>query len=187
MQAENINLKIENWTEQIDKTTKKFKTRFGVLTEEQLNWKPNAQTWSIAQNIEHLIIINKSYFPILKTLREGAYKTPFIGKMRFLTKWMGKAMLKAVQPNRKKKTKTFIIWEPTKEEKIINILKQFENHQERLKKEIKSSKNSLKKGVVISSPVNKNIVYPLETAFEILIAHEKRHYQQAKEVLEKLF
>jgi hypothetical protein len=44
----------------------------------------------------------------------------------------------------------------------------------------------LEKGTVISSPANKYIVYKLETAFDIIVAHEERHLEQAKEVLSVL-
>jgi len=41
----------------------------------------------------------------------------------------------------------------------------------------------LDKGTIISSPANKNIVYKLEMAFDIITTHEQRHFEQAKEVL----
>ncbi len=37
-----------------------------------------------------------------------------------------------------------------------------------------------------TSPANKNIIYTLETAFDIIVTHEQRHLAQAKEVLEML-
>jgi hypothetical protein len=42
------------------------------------------------------------------------------------------------------------------------------------------------KGTIISSPANKIIVYKLEIAFDIIVAHEKRHLEQAREVLQIL-
>jgi len=185
MKSENISSKINNWLEQIDQITRRFHETFGELTEEQLNQKPNKQTWSIAQNMEHLIIINESYFPLLEKLRKKTYKVSFIGQSGFITKLMGKLMLKSVNPDRKKKIKTFEIWKPTSEKIITDILREFEFHQGELKEQIMESATLLQKKTIIASPANKNIVYPLETAFELLITHEKRHYQQAKEVLKK--
>jgi len=173
----------ENWIEQINKTTNDFKKTFESLTDDQMNWKPNKQTWSIAQNIDHLIVINKSYFPILNSIRQGNYKTPFIGKFNFITNFLGKSLLKAVQPTTKKKTKTFPIWEPTQNTELTDILNEFEKHQEDLKLQIENSGDLLKKETVISSPANKNIVYKLKTAFDIIVTHEQRHLEQAKEVL----
>lgn len=75
---------MENWREQIDKNTQSYIETFGELSIEQLNWKPNSETWSIAQNIDHLIVINKTYFPVIESIRKGTYKTPFLGKLEFV-------------------------------------------------------------------------------------------------------
>ncbi len=173
----------ERWTQKIDETTKGFKKSFGQLSAEQLNFKPNTETWSIAQNIDHLIVINETYYPVIKSLREGNYKTPFIAKLGFMVNFLGKMILDAVQPDRKKKMKTFPIWEPAKSEISADILSRFEKHQTELKNLIAGCKDLLEKGIVISSPANKNIVYKLETAFDIITTHEQRHLEQALEVL----
>lgn len=173
---------MKNWSEQIEKTTQNFVESFGRLSIEQLNWKPNAQTWSIAQNIDHLIVINKTYFPVIESIRKGTYKPPFLAKLGFVVSFFGKTVLKAVQPDRKKKMKTFPIWEPAKSEIPIGILDRFKEHQSELKKMIENSRDLVEKGTIISSPANKNIVYKLEMAFEIISTHEKRHFEQSKEI-----
>ena len=48
-----------------------------------------------------------------------------------------------------------------------------------LKERIISAESFLHSGVIISSPANKNIVYKLEQAFEIIVTHEERHLNQA--------
>jgi hypothetical protein len=171
------------WTAQIDKTTEAFKTTFGGLTIEQLNAKPDANTWSIAQNMDHLIVINETYYPVIKAVRDGTYKPPFMGKLSFMVNFLGNFILTSVQPDRKKKIKTFPIWEPSKSAIGSDILTRFEKHQEALKKLITTNADLIEKGTVISSPANKNIVYTLEKAFDIIVAHEQRHFEQANELL----
>lgn len=177
---------MKKWIEQIDKTTLDFYESFSELTFEELNWKPNFETWSIAQNIDHLIVINSTYFPILESIRKGTYKTPFLSRVGFIVSFFGKTVLKAVQPDRKKKIKTFPIWEPEKSEIPAGILERFKDHQSKLKEIIGNSKDLVNQGIVISSPANKNIVYKWEKAIEIIVAHEQRHYGQAKEVFQLL-
>jgi hypothetical protein len=176
----------EKWTIKADEITGDFKKMFKELTTEQLNWKLNGQTWSIAQNINHLIVVNETYYPVIKSVRAGNYKVPFIGKIGFMVNSIGKMILNAVEPTRRKKIKTFPIWEPSKSTIDVDILKRFEKHQTDLKEMIKGCGDLLDKGTVISSPANKNIVYKLETAFDIIIAHEQRHLEQAKELLSNL-
>lgn len=171
-----------NWNKEIDEITDKFVQEFKDLNVDELNWKPNSETWSIAQNINHLIVLNKTYYPTFENLKKGKNKLPFISKFGFISTLMGKTLLKAVSPDNKLKTKTFPIWEPEKSEISKNILTEFQKHQTDLKEYIQNSDNYIKNKTLISSPANKNIFYKLETAFDIIITHEKRHFKQAKEL-----
>lgn len=168
---------MKNWTEKLDSISRQSLTEFGTLTSELLNWKPNSSTWSIAQNLDHLIVVNETYYPVLASLKEGSYKTPFIAKIGFMVSFLGKTVLKAVQPDRQKKMKTFPIWEPTTSRVSEDILKKFEIHQNELKQKIEQAKGLVEKGTIISSPANRNIVYKLETAFDIIVSHEQRHLE----------
>lgn len=174
---------MKNWIATIDEITKQSKSELGILTNEQLNWKPTPDTWSIAQNLDHLMVVNETYYPILASLKEGSYKIPFHGKIGFIVSFFGKVILKAVQPDRQKKMKTFPIWQPAKSSLIDNILEKFETHQNVLKQKMDDAKGLVQQGVVISSPANKNIVYKLEIAFDIIVSHEQRHLEQAREIL----
>ena len=106
---------------QIEKNTECYVETFGQLSIEQLNWKPNSKSWSIAQNMNHLIVMNNTYFPTIESIQKGTYKTPFLSKFDFIVSFFGNMILKSVQPNRKKKMKTFPIWEPLKSEIPIEI------------------------------------------------------------------
>jgi len=119
----------ERWTDQIDKITKDFKQSFGTLTITELNWKPNQNTWSIGQNLDHLIVINGTYHPIIKSVRAGTYRLPFLAKFEFMVSFLGRTVLKAVQPDRKKRMKTFPVWEPTKSDIEEDIWERFEQSQ----------------------------------------------------------
>ena len=141
------------WTAQIDQTTADFKSAFASFPPSQLNWKPDSETWSIAQNIDHLIVINESYYPVIQSIRSGHYKLPFIARFPFLVSFIGKLILKSVQPDRKRKIKTFPIWEPASSEISPDIIERFQKHQEQLKQLIQNSQDLIDRGIVISSPV----------------------------------
>ena len=178
--------KIDKWIKDIDDITQAFTATFEHLNKIQLNKKPNSKTWSIGENIDHLIVINKSYFEPVEKIKAGDYKLGFISKIGFLTRFFGKMILSSVQPDNKSKIRTFPVWEPSKSDFEIELLEQFINHQEALKKLIISSENLLLKGALIASPANNNIIYKLEDAFDIIVSHEKRHLEQAKSILNHL-
>ena len=174
------------WVKELEIITAEVERLFGSLSPEQLNRKPDPGTWSIGENIAHLIVVNTSYFPVLEALKEGTYHPPFIAKIGFIVRFLGRTILEAVQPNRQKKMKTFPIWEPGTSHLASPILQQFKAHQTALCQQIEGMAALLDKGVVLSSPANKHLVYSLETAFDIIVAHEQRHLEQAKEVLRSL-
>lgn len=170
------------WIEKIDKLTNQFLQEFSSLNEEELNWKPDPKSWSVAQHLDHLIVINQTYFPIIAALKAGQYSLPFWGRFRFSVNFFGAAVLNAVKPEQPKKTKTFPIWEPASSNISGDILERFRAHQTELKNQIVSSEMLLNNGAVIASPANRMIVYRLETAFDIIVAHEERHLNHARAV-----
>ncbi|MGG7035384.1 MAG: DinB family protein [Flavobacterium sp.] len=175
-----------NWAQEIDKITLVAEMLFSGLSSEQLNWKPNSKTWSIAQNLEHLIVVNETYYPVLSSLKKGTYKKPFLANFGFIVSFFGKTVLNAVKPDRKKKMKTFSIWEPGQSRVGIDIISRFKKHQSELQKQINEAKELLTNRIVISSPASKIVVYRLEIAFDIVVNHEQRHLEQAKEILREL-
>ena len=181
-----MNPKILQWEKDLNQITADFKHRLQNLSSCELNHKPDPNTWSIAEILDHLIRINESYYPVLKQVRQGTQKLPFISKFAFFTNRLGNAILKSVSPGREKKIKTFPIWEPRTGNLSGNMLEKFEKHQREFISFLKNQEDLLDKNVIISSPANRMIVYRLETAFEILVSHEKRHYNQALEVLSRL-
>jgi hypothetical protein len=174
---------MNRWINEIDNITTEFHERFGHLDSSELNWKPEPSTWSIAQNIDHLITINSTYFPVLDAVRKGNYSLAWTGRIGFLVNFFGKAILRGVQPQQRRKSKTFPIWEPSTSAIPGDILKRFRLHQDALKAAIISSESLLEHGTVIASPANKYIVYKLDAAFDIIVAHEYRHLQQAQQML----
>jgi DinB superfamily len=172
----------QKWTHELDRITNDFKNAFGQLSPSQLNQKPNAQTWSIAQNLEHLILINETYYPVIQQIRANTYSLPWHAKIGFIRRFFENFILKAVQPENRRKIKTQPIWEPTTGNIDGNIVATFVQHQFDLKKFIQNSSDLLDKGQVVYSPAARMIVYRLETAFDIIVAHERRHFEQAKEV-----
>jgi hypothetical protein len=181
-----IQTKINNWRSSIETTTKDYVNSFSGLDSTILNTKPNANTWSIAQVIDHVIKSNETYYPLIKQVRDGNYKVPALGKIGFIHRFLGNLILNGVEPTRKRKIKTFPIWQPSASNIDTGIIQRFQEHQKELVNFIESSKDLLEKDILISSPANKNIVYKLDKAFDILVAHERRHYNQALEILEQI-
>jgi len=171
---------MNNRVSQLDSITEEFFSAFSRLNKDDLNWSPDSSTWSIARNIDHLIVINSTYFPLFDAIKSGNFKEPFLGKFGFWVDWIGSFILKSVQPERKQKIKTMPVWEPRTGNIEADILQKFADHQRILAKYMQDLSDVQ---AVISSPANKYIVYKLDKALDIIISHEKRHLEQARQIL----
>jgi len=176
----------DRWTLHIDKVTADFLREFSSLTPDDLAWKPNSDGWSIAQLIYHLIMVNNTYFPVVNSLRSNQYKEPLLAKIRFIVDQSTKFIMDTVHSDPIHEMKTFAKWRPTHETDYENILVKLVQHQDNLKQLVTDSSELLEKQVIISSPGNRLILYKLSTAFDIIVAQEKRHFDEAIEVLRLL-
>ncbi|MEO8100595.1 MAG: DinB family protein [Acidobacteriota bacterium] len=173
-----------HWTQPLEQIAGEFATAFGPLSATQLNWKPGPDRWSIGQVIDHLITTNSTYFPIIAAMKAGTYKPHFNAKIGFLVSFFGKLILGSVQPEATRKQKTFPPFEPSQSSIPADIVKRLEARQAQLIREIVGAQDLL--NCVVSSPANRYVVYRLDRAFDILVAHERRHLLQAKAILAQM-
>lgn len=171
--------------QQLRSINEQVQKSFGKLSPEVLNWKPNSDKWSIAEVLEHLNVVGRSYFEIFDKLLSGSrYKTPWLFSLIPFVRLNEKMILKGVSADRRKKMKTFDLWQPDVSNISGNIPDEFQDVQEKLLRYYEDLDAQIKARKKISSPANRMIVYRLDTAFDIIIEHEKRHFNQASEVLE---
>jgi|GEM_PF-197622 len=178
---------LSDWLCGLDEVTGKVISSFGLLRQEDLHFKPEPARWSIAENLAHLIVVNNTYFSIIREIREKTYKLPFLGKIPFLAGFLGSVLQEYVRPDQNEaKVKTFPIWEPARYVPETAILEDFEKHQQALRDLRILSEDLITTGQVIASPANPHIVYTLKDAFEVILLHEQRHLLQASAVLHQL-
>ena len=155
------------------------------LSVEQMNARPDADGWSIAQVLEHLILVFNSYDPVWKSARDGRRTAPWPRVIPGYAALMGRLILSSVQPQNRRKAPTMSVWKPSQSAVTADILGQFLHCQEMLKAVIIEF-NDMHGHVLISSPANRNVIYSLGHACRILVAHEARHVQQIKRIANTL-
>lgn len=155
---------------------------FGSMNAEQLNWKPSAEQWSVAQCFDHLINANQSYFALLDRLAKGEHRATFFERLPFAPKIFGKLVLNAVKPEAKRKLKAPQKIQPAASRIDADIIKRFRAHQRDLIERIRELENHDPSRIVITSPVASFVTYTLMDGFRIIAAHENRHFAQAQRV-----
>jgi DinB superfamily len=160
------------------------KTLFGHLNTQQLNWKPAADSWSVAQCLDHLITINGKYYPVFDLILKGEYRKTFLHGMPFLHGFFGRVMIKALSPESQRKLKAPGAARPSSSSIDPQIVDRFIAHQRETLAKMRSLEGRGPAGIIITSPFVGVVVYSLLDAFRIVVAHERRHFAQARRVME---
>ena len=161
------------------------KNIFGKLSTEQINWKPSEKVWSVGQCFEHLIITNDLYFPNIQKVIDGKHSNNFYSKIPFATDLIAVLMRNSLNPDQKRKMKTFKVFEPAASDVSETIIKDFVKNQQKLIEMVKAVEHLDIHKIKISEPVGAALNLRLSDAFEILAMHEKRHFRQAERVMQE--
>jgi uncharacterized damage-inducible protein DinB len=155
---------------------------FGALSAAQLNWKPNAGSWSVGQCLEHLIKINEPYFAEFDKIAAGAHRNSFWEQWSPLSSFFGGFLIKSFKKDARKLKAPVPATPPSNV--AADIVAQFARHQEALAEKIKATEKVDTKRVIITSPYAKLVTYSLADTFTLLVEHERRHIRQAKRVMQ---
>lgn len=165
--------------------SKDARNTFCDLTAEQLNWKPAANEWSVAQCLEHLIATNSDYLPVVQKIARGEYKPTLKNRLPLLPRLFGFMVLKVVQPQTKRKFKAGVAYQPSSSTIEGDIIARFETHNKELVEHMKSTEKLNLRRIIITSPIASFATYSLFDGYRIVVAHEQRHLAQAKRVTER--
>lgn len=177
--------RIEDVMADLAKIAEDAKQSFGPLSAQQLNWKPAAKSWSIAQCLDHVITTHSLYFPLLQRLADGSAKPSLLERFSPFSGWWGRLLLKIVSPENESKVKTTAKAEPSASEIDGQIVQRFAEHQAEMVEQLRRLPKALDPATtIITSPLLAIATYSLDVAFTIFVAHSRRHLDQAGRVTE---
>ncbi len=159
------------------------KSIFGGLSGEQINWKPSAENWSVGQCFDHLVVTNKMELRAIEKAVRGEHTQTFWERLPILPTVFGKFLLKMVDPENAKKFKAPKNFCPSQSEVNPQILREYFETTEKVIELMQASDKFDTKKMIITSPIPR-ITYSLFVAFKTIPLHDRRHFRQAKRVLE---
>jgi hypothetical protein len=177
---------MENYIDVLNANSELATREFSSLSEDQFNFKPSPDKWSIGQCILHLVKTNKSYFPIYERLSEGNYDPNFFEKMGWFSGFWEKFFVDGVDPKNVKKMKAPAAIQPAQSNIGKEIIVKFAEQNEKIASYYQSLQAKGIDKVIVSSPFAKFIVYNAACTFDIIALHEQRHLQQALQVRDML-
>ena len=173
---------IDHWIAEIDLVTEKFTGTFSDFTQEEMNFRPTEKVWSVAQNIEHIILLNSSYFGYFKEILNGTHSLPELENVETKTRESLIALKPFTDPRRIKRTDTWDMWQPAPGFIKKDFLPDFEQRQHDFKNHINDFEDLPLGETFIGYPGHLDLLFKLDDCIAFLIEHENRHWNQVVEI-----
>jgi hypothetical protein len=155
------------------------------LAEGQLNWKPSADRWSIAQCLEHLSVATNSFEKYFEAaLARGRTGAPLNPRPRYKPTMMGGWLARSVSPEAPRKLSAPKILRPAASSNIHESLEMFLRQQDTFLEFVRRCEGIDYNRTRLRSPVTPLVRYSLADAFVITVLHGQRHLAQAQHVRE---
>lgn len=154
-----------------------------TLTEAQFHAPPPTGGWSVAHCIEHLVLTGQAFLPKWDAaLKDTVNRHP--GPFPYA--WWQQKLLRFAEPPYRMKTKTTQAFEPVSRLPTEEEIRRFLHVHKEIERRIERCQGIDMARVKVQSPFASWIKYPLGFSFDLVLAHERRHLWQARQVQDQL-
>ena len=156
------------------------------LTDPQVNWRPSEGRWSIAECIAHLTASGRIYLPPLDRAIERGIERAMFGGRDFHPNWFGRLLIASMEPPPRRRMRAAKQIVPHHVEGRGRLAAEFDAMHQALIERIRKATSLDLSRVKLRSPIMPLLRMPLGTCFAFLLAHERRHLWQARQVRQEL-
>ncbi|MEO1652789.1 MAG: DinB family protein [Bacteroidota bacterium] len=161
----------------------KVKTQFGGLSETQFNWKPEAKKWSIAECMDHLLIVFSRYEPnVEKKMQEAKKDNAFLP---YKSTFTGRLFMRFVNPDKIRKTSAPGFLKPTPGSTYpLSRMEDYLAYLEKVDQYIDQADGMALNKIRIASSIGPILKFSLGDYFLIESMHNRRHLKQMLALME---
>jgi hypothetical protein len=158
---------------------------FGLLDEQQLNWRPDATSWSVAQCFDHLLNANREMFQAVDAATDCARPRTVWQRLPVLPRVFGWMLIKSQMPEAKRKFTAPRTAEPASSAIDPRIIERFVGHQHEAAARVRSLDGRDTARIIMVSPFVSFIAYSVLDGCRLIVTHERRHFEQARRVTQE--
>ncbi len=156
------------------------------LSDVQLNWRPGEGRWSISENIAHLTATGNVYLPPLDAAIERGFERAMFGGRDFQPTGLGRWFITQMEPPPRRRLRTSRKVLPQRVEGAAALCAGFDAMHAEMIDRLRRSRGLDLARVKVRSPLLPILRFTLGAAFGIIVAHERRHLWQARQVRQEL-
>lgn len=153
------------------------------ITEEQLNWRPGIDRWSVGECVSHLTVTGTRLLERIEIAITGARSQGKLSEGPFRYGPINRWFVRTLDEDVSKKIKTFPIYSPSASNTKKQVTKEFSEFHQRLAEAIRNANGVDLKKTKVRSPAMPLFNLSLGAWFAATLAHERRHIAQARRVI----
>lgn len=180
---------LDGYRQQFDGARSEFAQLVDGINDDQFNWRPEPDRWSMAECIDHLVMIgtlmNRNIDAGIEKAEAKGWRSDGPFKYGALGNWFVRAT-GASEDARKRKFKAPKAYTPTSNHSISRLNEAFNGLQDAYIERVRRANGLDLARVKIPSPVTSLIRLSLGQWFALLAGHQERHLIQARDVRAKL-
>ncbi len=154
---------------------------FGRLDEQQLNWRPDATAWSVAQCFDHLVNTNRAMLNAMDRALDVSQPRTIWQRLPLLPGLFGRLLISSQRPEATRKSTAPATATPASSAIDPRIINRFIAHQHEAARRIQSLDQSQAARIMVS-PFAALIAYSVLDGCRLIVTHERRHFAQARRV-----
>ena len=156
------------------------------LTDEQINWRPAPNRWSIGECFSHLNTAAKIAMRGFDEAIANARARGLTSNGPFAYPLLERFFIQTIEPPPKFRVRAPSVLAPVREVKAADVLREFFEWQDQAARRMREADGLDLRRARTRSPAVSWLRYSLGTGFVIFLAHERRHLWQARQVRQEL-
>jgi hypothetical protein len=174
---------VEEFRQQFERISQDADVLVQPLTDDQFNWCPRPDAWSVAQCIEHLNTTARLYLPQLDEAIANAIRRGTYGEGPFSYNVFGRFFTAAMEPPARFRLRAPTAFHPPPARPRSEVMAAFRAYQVQFTDRLRQANGLDLARAKVRSPTTTWLRFSLGSGFALMLAHERRHLWQARNIV----
>jgi DinB family protein len=177
-----VNPELDIYLEQIRYIRQDVAAIVANLGEDEFLWRPAPDRWSIGECFEHLNLTAAAFLPAIDAAIEDARGRNLRGHGPFAYPMLERLFVASNEPPPRRRFRAFKGYRPARRLSRGTVMTAFSGWQDLLAERIEAADGLDLRRARRRSPIVPLVKWSLGTMFAVVLAHERRHIWQARQV-----
>jgi hypothetical protein len=166
----------------LDCMAQETQATFGGFNARQLNWRPDAARWSVAQCFEHLLTTNRLMFRAADDALNDARPRTLWQRVPVLPGVLGRMLIRSQSPNAARRFTAPSKSQPATSDIAADIIQRVVEQHGDAVAWVQAHDERDAARAIMTSPFMSVVTYSVLDGWRLILAHDRRHFEQARRI-----